>query len=158
MAEDWIDIDLMVHVAKHFSNGSMVLLGKVTTDISRLTSLPNVHLLGRKPFETLPAYCKAFDVAMNPFPINEVTLNANPLKVREYLAAGLPGGLHPHPRGGGDEAGAHRRHEGGVRRGHRGGAARARARTRRGARRCATRAWEGRVEEMRRHMAAIGRG
>ena len=90
MAEDWIDIDLMVHVAKHFSSGSMVLLGKVTTDLSRLTALPNVHLLGRKPFETLPAYCKAFDVAMNPFPINDVTLNANPLKVREYLAAGLP--------------------------------------------------------------------
>ena len=90
MAEDWIDIDLMVHVAKHFSSGSMVLLGKVTTDMSRLTALPNVHLLGRKPFETLPAYCKAFDVAMNPFPINDVTLNANPLKVREYLAAGLP--------------------------------------------------------------------
>jgi glycosyltransferase involved in cell wall biosynthesis len=90
MAEDWIDIDLMVHVAKHFSSGSMVLLGKVTTDISRLTSLPNVHLLGRKPFEALPAYSKAFDVAMNPFPINEVTLNSNPLKVREYLAAGLP--------------------------------------------------------------------
>ena len=27
---------------------------------------------------------------MIPFPINEVTLNANPLKLREYLAAGLP--------------------------------------------------------------------
>jgi len=90
MAEDWIDIDLMVHVAKHFSTGSMVLLGKVTTDLSRLTALPNVHVLGRKPFEELPAYCKAFDVAINPFPLNEVTLNSNPLKVREYLAAGLP--------------------------------------------------------------------
>lgn len=90
MAEDWIDIDLMVHVAKHFSSGSMVLLGKVTTDISRLTALPNVHVLGRKEFSELPAYSKGFDVAMLPFPISEVTLNANPLKVREYLAAGLP--------------------------------------------------------------------
>ncbi len=90
MAEDWIDIDLMVHVAKSFPEGSMVLLGKVTTDLSRLTSLPNVHLLGRKEFSELPAYSKGFDVAMLPFPISEVTLNANPLKVREYLAAGLP--------------------------------------------------------------------
>ena len=32
MAADWIDIDLMVKVAKHFSSGSLVLLGKVTTD------------------------------------------------------------------------------------------------------------------------------
>src|SRR5262249_53912748 len=49
-----------------------------------------VHLLGRKPHEELPAYCKGFDVALMPFRINELTLNANPLKVREYLAAGLP--------------------------------------------------------------------
>jgi glycosyltransferase involved in cell wall biosynthesis len=62
----------------------------VTTDLSRLTTLPNVHVLGRKPFDELPRYCKGFDVAINPFPINEVTLNSNPLKVREYLAAGLP--------------------------------------------------------------------
>ncbi len=90
MAADWIDIDLMAHVARHFAGGSLVLLGKVTTDLSRLTSLPNVHLLGRKPFAELPAYSKGFDVAILPFPISEVTLNANPLKVREYLAAGLP--------------------------------------------------------------------
>jgi hypothetical protein len=37
----------------------------------------------------LPNYCKAFDVALNPFAINDLTLAANPLKVREYLAAGL---------------------------------------------------------------------
>ena len=90
MAADWIDIDLMVHVAKHFSHGSMVLLGRVTTDLSKLTALPNVHLLGRKPYSTLPAYSKGFDVAILPFPISEVTLSSNPLKAREYLAAGLP--------------------------------------------------------------------
>src|SRR5206468_3369195 len=45
---------------------------------------------GRKPYAELPAYCKGFDVAINPFAINELTLAANPLKVREYLAAGLP--------------------------------------------------------------------
>jgi len=90
MAADWIDVDLMAHVAKSFPEGSMVLLGKVTTDVSRLSALPNVHLLGRKDFSTLPAYSKGFDVAILPFPISEVTLNANPLKVREYLAAGLP--------------------------------------------------------------------
>ena len=90
MAADWIDIELMVRVAKHFSHGSLVLLGKVTTDVSALSALPNVHLLGRKPYADLPAYSKGFDVALLPFPISEVTLNANPLKVREYLAAGLP--------------------------------------------------------------------
>ena len=87
---DWVDVDLMAHVAEHFSTGSFVVLGKATTDVSALSEMPNVHLLGRKPYADLPAYCKGFDVAMNPFRINDLTLNANPLKVREYLAAGLP--------------------------------------------------------------------
>jgi glycosyltransferase involved in cell wall biosynthesis len=85
-----VDVDLMAEVAKHFAGGSLVILGKITTDVSKLEALPNVHILGRKPYESLPAYCKGFDVALNPFRVNELTLNANPLKVREYLAAGLP--------------------------------------------------------------------
>jgi glycosyltransferase involved in cell wall biosynthesis len=87
---DWVDVDLMVEVAKHFRGGSLVILGKATTNISSLQSLSNVHMLGRKPYADLPAYCKGFDVALMPFRINELTLNSNPLKVREYLAAGLP--------------------------------------------------------------------
>jgi glycosyltransferase involved in cell wall biosynthesis len=55
-----------------------------------LRELPNVHLLGRRSYESLPEYCKAFDVAILPFVVNELTLAANPLKLREYLAAGLP--------------------------------------------------------------------
>ncbi|HVG30159.1 MAG TPA: glycosyltransferase [Pyrinomonadaceae bacterium] len=87
---DWVDLELMAHVAERYPQGSLVLLGKSTTDTSVLERLPNAHLLGRKTYESLPAYCKGFDVALMPFRINELTLNANPLKVREYLAAGLP--------------------------------------------------------------------
>jgi glycosyltransferase involved in cell wall biosynthesis len=90
MGSDWVDVDLLAHVARRFPHGSLVLLGKVTMDLSALTCLPNVHLPGRKPYASLPGYCKGFDVALIPFPISEVTLNANPLKAREYLAAGLP--------------------------------------------------------------------
>lgn len=87
---DWVDLDLIAAVAKKFSSGSVVMLGKATTDTSVLEQIPNVHLLGRQSYESLPGYCKGFDVALMPFRINELTLNANPLKVREYLAAGLP--------------------------------------------------------------------
>ena len=87
---DWVDVGLLDRVAEHFASGSLVLLGEVSTDLGPLRARPNVHLLGRRPFASLPAYCKGFDVALNPFPINEVTLASNPLKVREYLAAGLP--------------------------------------------------------------------
>jgi glycosyltransferase involved in cell wall biosynthesis len=86
---DWVDTELMAKIANKYPQGSLVVLGKATTDTSCL-ALPNVHLLGRKPYEALPAYCKGFDIAINPFRINELTINANPLKVREYLAAGLP--------------------------------------------------------------------
>jgi glycosyltransferase involved in cell wall biosynthesis len=90
IADDWVDIPLLVHTAKSFPNASLVMLGKITTDVTLLRRVPNIHLLGRRPYESLPAYCKAFDVALIPFPVSEVTLNANPLKAREYLAAGLP--------------------------------------------------------------------
>lgn len=87
---DWVDLDLMAETARRFPEGSLVVLGKSTTDVSQLEQLPNAYLLGRKPYAELPAYAKGFDVALMPFRINELTLNANPLKVREYLAAGLP--------------------------------------------------------------------
>ncbi|MBI5548000.1 MAG: glycosyltransferase [Deltaproteobacteria bacterium] len=87
---DWVDQELIEEVARAFPRGSVVLLGRVRTDVSRLRRVPNIHLLGPRPYATLPAYAKGFDVALMPFRVNELTLNANPLKVREYLAAGLP--------------------------------------------------------------------
>ena len=90
IADDWVDLPLLIHVARSFPTGSLVLLGKVTMDINSLRREPNVHVLGRVPYSTLPGYSKGFDVAVIPFPVTEVTLNANPLKAREYLAAGLP--------------------------------------------------------------------
>jgi glycosyltransferase involved in cell wall biosynthesis len=157
MAEDWIDIPLMEAVAKHFSQGSLVLLGKVTTDISRLTNLPNVHALGRKPFSTLPAYSKGFDVAINPFPLNEVTRNANPLKVREYLAAGLPVVSTRIPeveileqvRIGDDHASFCKELEEALKDP---GPKQERSDSMK------SDSWEGRVDEIRKHMAAIGHG
>lgn len=90
---DWVDFELIKKVAAHFDKGSVVLIGKIAVDAEQkvkiLNGISNVHFLGRKPYADLPAYCKGFDVALNPFAINELTLAANPLKVREYLAAGL---------------------------------------------------------------------
>lgn len=91
---DWVDFELLKKVAEHFSTGSVVLIGKTTVDaeqkIKILDGVKNIHRLGRKPYSDLPAYCKGFDAALNPFVINHLTQSVNPLKVREYLAAGLP--------------------------------------------------------------------
>jgi glycosyltransferase involved in cell wall biosynthesis len=90
---DWVDFELIKKTAAHFRQGSIVLIGKIAVDaeqkIKILDGISNVHFLGRKPYADLPAFCKGFDVALNPFVVNDLTLAANPLKVREYLAAGL---------------------------------------------------------------------
>ncbi len=91
---DWVDYELIKKTAEHFAGGSVVLIGKIAVDAEQkvkiLDDVKNVHFLGRKPYSELPNYCKGFAVALNPFAISELTLAANPLKVREYLAAGLP--------------------------------------------------------------------
>jgi glycosyltransferase involved in cell wall biosynthesis len=90
LIQDWIDQDLIAHVAERHPEWSLVLVGKAIVDVSRLARLPNVHLLGRRPYADLPAYCKGFSVGIIPFVLNELTHHVNPIKLREYLSAGLP--------------------------------------------------------------------
>jgi glycosyltransferase involved in cell wall biosynthesis len=87
---DWVDLELIRSLARLRPHCQFVLIGKIDTDVSAVKDLPNVHLLGQKSYAELPGYCRRFDIAILPFAINELTLNANPLKLREYLAAGLP--------------------------------------------------------------------
>jgi exopolysaccharide biosynthesis WecB/TagA/CpsF family protein len=71
----------------------IVLVGPVVpgdVDEEHLRSLPNLHFLGGKTVAELPAYLKALDVALIPYRLNELTRNIFPLKLYEYLAAGLP--------------------------------------------------------------------
>jgi hypothetical protein len=86
---DWVDLDLIRYLALARPRWSFVLIGKHDTSVESVAGLSNVYLLGQKGYRELPAYCKAFDVAMLPFAVNKLTRAANPLKLREYLAAGL---------------------------------------------------------------------
>ncbi|MCD6322019.1 MAG: glycosyltransferase [Clostridiales bacterium] len=90
VSNDWIDFELLGFVAKTHPEWSIVLLGKSETDIPDLKSFKNIYLLGSKPYEHLPEYCQCFDVGIIPFVISELSENCNPIKVKEYLAAGLP--------------------------------------------------------------------
>jgi len=87
---DWVDLHLIRFLAISRPQWTFVLIGKVVTNLNALENLRNVHLLGQKSYVSLPPYAKGFDVALLPFVMNELTLAANPLKLREYLAAGLP--------------------------------------------------------------------
>jgi glycosyltransferase involved in cell wall biosynthesis len=90
LIHEWIDIDLIYRVASQRPQWSFVLIGKVGVDCSSLKQLSNVHLLGVRSYDTLPAFAKGFSVGIMPFKINRLTENVNPIKLREYLAAGLP--------------------------------------------------------------------
>lgn len=90
LIHDWIDLGLIEAVARARPDWTIALIGKAAVDVSALARLPNVKLLGRKPYEDLPAYCRALSVGLIPFAINELTRNVNPIKLREYLSAGLP--------------------------------------------------------------------
>src|SRR5262245_17088883 len=87
---DWVDLPLVRFLAQSRPHWTFVLIGKVVTALEAFDGLPNVHVFEQKPYASLPGYAKAFDVALLPFVVNELTLAANPLKLREYLAAGLP--------------------------------------------------------------------
>jgi glycosyltransferase involved in cell wall biosynthesis len=88
--QDWVDLELVEQVARARPAWSFVLLGQIMVDVEALRRLPNVHLLGRKTHAELPAYCKGFDVGIIPYRRQARMEFVNPIKLREYLAAGLP--------------------------------------------------------------------
>ncbi|MFK4560614.1 glycosyltransferase [Bradyrhizobium ottawaense] len=90
-----IDFDLLRSAALQRPDWQFVLIGEVSegeplADISAIAELPNVHLLGGRPYQSLPAYLSSFDVAILPNRLNEYTRSMFPMKFYEYLAAGRP--------------------------------------------------------------------
>jgi glycosyltransferase involved in cell wall biosynthesis len=87
---EWIDMELIAWLAKERPQWSFLLVGHAAADVSALRPLPNVRLAGPQPYATLPTWAKAFDAAIIPYRMNRQVANANPLKLREYLATGKP--------------------------------------------------------------------
>jgi len=90
LIRDWVNVGMLAEVARKRADWHFVLIGDSAVDLAPYRKLPNMHFLGRKPYEQLPAYCRHFDVGLIPFEVNDLTYAVNPIKLREYLAAGLP--------------------------------------------------------------------
>ncbi|HYH27187.1 MAG TPA: NAD(P)-binding protein, partial [Actinomycetota bacterium] len=89
--DERIDLELMGAIAKLRPEWQIVMLGPVVKiDPGTLPQGPNIHYLGRKPYEELPGYLSGWDAAILPFARNEATRYISPTKTPEYLAAGLP--------------------------------------------------------------------
>jgi polysaccharide pyruvyl transferase CsaB len=88
---DWFDLDLLTKVAESRPQYTFVLIGQVhQVDISRLHSLPNVHLLGEKNYREIPLFLSHFDVCLIPFKLNNLTKGVDPVKLYEYFSQGKP--------------------------------------------------------------------
>lgn len=90
MVHEWIDLDLFAYLAERHPEWSLVIIGPCRVDVSSLGRYRNIFLLGRKPYSDLPRYSKSFAVGLIPFRVNGLTRHVNPIKLREYLSAGIP--------------------------------------------------------------------
>lgn len=84
------DKEILEHIAKERPQWNIVLIGQVISDYSQFDKYSNVHFLGKKPLEELPAYGQYFDVCIMNWIMNEWISFCNPVKAKEYLAMGKP--------------------------------------------------------------------
>ena len=106
-----IDADLLVYVAESIPWASIVLIGPIFADFGlsafedkwasllpgpdspgfKLKPKPsNLHIIGIRKYQELPAYLKAFDVCLLPYVLSDATMDIHPVKGLEYLASGRP--------------------------------------------------------------------
>ena len=89
--DERFDINLIRDVAEAKPEWQIILVGPIVKiDAATLPDNENIHYLGAKTYEQLPAYLSGWDIALIPFAINESTKYISPTKTPEYLAAGKP--------------------------------------------------------------------
>ena len=87
---DWVDLDALASAARQLPGWDFVLIGAATASTGPLSKLPNVRFLGPRPHAALPSYAQHWTVSLIPFRNTAQIQACNPLKLREYLAAGRP--------------------------------------------------------------------
>lgn len=89
--DERMDIDLVAATAGRMPECQFVMLGPVVKiDPASLPQAPNLHWLGGKSYDELPAYLAHWQAGWMPFALNESTRYISPTKTPEFLAAGLP--------------------------------------------------------------------
>jgi UDP-galactopyranose mutase len=89
--DERLDVELLDEVARMRPDWQLVMIGPVVKiDEALLPRRANIHYLGMKSYEELPAYLSGWDVALLPFARNESTRFISPTKTPEYLSAGKP--------------------------------------------------------------------
>lgn len=85
----WCDLELILYLAETFPEYSLVMVGPLY-NLKTIPHRSNLHWLGYKPYNQLPSYITNFDLGIIPFRVSSMTQAVNPIKMWEYLAAGIP--------------------------------------------------------------------
>ena len=86
-----LDFELLAAVARSQPEASLVMIGSVASCPGWFSELPNVHLLGPRPYDELPRYIAGLDVLLLPYLADDPMIRqSGPLKLRECLASGKP--------------------------------------------------------------------
>ena len=85
-----VDLELIAQLARAIPEATVLLVGEASHLMDAVTSIPNVRWLGARPYADIPSYGASFDVAIMPWLDNDWIRYANPIKLKEYLALGLP--------------------------------------------------------------------
>ncbi len=83
----WVDFDTIARVGDAIPRASVLVFGPGQAKPRAYPS--NVHFMGAYPYRELPTLLAHCDVGLVPFVKNELTHAVSPLKLFEYLAAGL---------------------------------------------------------------------
>ena len=91
VVDERFDIDLLENVASLRPSWNFIVVGPIVKiDPWTLPENDNIHYLGPKRYDELPAYIAGWDITMIPFVLNDTTRFISPTKTSEYLAAGKP--------------------------------------------------------------------
>jgi len=83
------DPDLFLDVVKRVPEAEFVLIGGCSLP-EDWCPYSNVHIVGRRPYESIARYMAAMDVLIMPWNDSEWIKACNPIKLKEYLAVGRP--------------------------------------------------------------------
>ncbi|HEK22130.1 MULTISPECIES: glycosyltransferase [unclassified Mucilaginibacter] len=84
--------DILEHLFTNMPDAQFVFVGRILSErgLNILKKYPNVKVEGAKRPEELPAYLQTFSAGIIPFVKDDLTRGIYPMKINEYLAAGLP--------------------------------------------------------------------
>ena len=86
----WLDIELLSYCIQERPQYEFVLVGNAQVDISELTQFDNVTHIEAVDHKLLPCFSQHWQASILPFKNNGQIQACDPLKLKEYLASGVP--------------------------------------------------------------------